>query len=130
MQGPHPGQHAAPAGGGLQFGPWALPLLIAPIPLILALAIPVAKQDEYQHNLAWALFATACVIGVLAPVFGPVVGLRSAQQAWMAGAIAAGGLVAFWLLIGLGYVDSNRGFGYTAATLLACLGLYFAPGRP
>jgi hypothetical protein len=53
----------------------------------------------------------------------------AAGAAWRIGLAGAAGLAAFWVLVALPLVTSDRGFLLTAGTALAAAALWLAPGR-
>jgi hypothetical protein len=90
--------------------------------LELGLALDFGRESYWSVVPLWSGFATVCVLlGVLAfAAFYPAGNHQRSGPAWR---VAAGGLVglsAFWLLVVLPVVDTDRGFVLTAA--LAALG--------
>jgi hypothetical protein len=99
--------------------------------LELGLALDFGDESYWSVVPLWSAFATACVLlGVLALAsFYPAGNRLRSGPTWR---VAAGGLVglsAFWLLVVLPAVDTDRGFVLTAA--LAALGgaLWIGPRR-
>ncbi|GAB4081237.1 hypothetical protein GCU67_06620 [Modestobacter muralis] len=78
----------------------------------------------------WSTFATLAVLVTLVPL---VVGLLGrglpARTAWQVGAGGVAALGAFWVLVGLPLVVSDRGFWLTAALAAAACAVWLAPGR-
>lgn len=110
----------------------ALGLVAASLVLLgLGLGLRFGGESFWSDIPLWSAFATACtVLGLAAAASLLPAGRRpGAGTAWR---IAAGGLVglaAFWVLVVLPVVASDRGFLLTAA--LACLGaaLWTGPAR-
>ncbi|MGY2127782.1 hypothetical protein [Blastococcus sp. SYSU DS0617] len=110
----------------------ALGLVVAALALLeLGLSLRFGGESFWSDIPLWSAFATACTaLGLAGSASLLPAGRRpGAGTAWR---IAAGGLVglaAFWVLVVLPVVASDRGFLLTAA--LACLGaaLWTGPAR-
>ncbi|MCZ2827334.1 hypothetical protein O2W14_00610 [Modestobacter sp. VKM Ac-2986] len=78
----------------------------------------------------WSAFATLAALVALVP---SVVGLLGrglpVRTAWQVGAGGVAALGAFWVLVGLPLVVSDRGFWLTAALAAAAAAVWLAPGR-
>ena len=123
-----PSRRAAPDRSSLV----CLGLVLASLVLLeLGLGLRFGSESFWSDIPLWSAFATACTVLGLAASASLLPGGRriGAGTAWR---IAAGGLVglaAFWVLVVLPVVASDRGFLLTAA--LACLGgaLWTGPAR-
>jgi hypothetical protein len=79
----------------------------------------------------WSAFATdAAVVALLPLVARWVPRSPDARTTWRIGAAAVAALAAFWVLVALPLVASDRGFLLTAGLALAAAALWLAPGRP
>jgi hypothetical protein len=79
---------------------------------------------------SWSAFATVAAVAALLPLVLALLPQRlPARTAWRIGAAAAAGLAAFWVLIVLPVVASDRGFLLTAAVALTAGAVWLAPGR-
>jgi hypothetical protein len=97
--------------------------------LELGLSLNFGTRSLWEVVPAWATFATLATLVVLFPAAG-VAGRRvPSRTAWRVGAAGAAGLAAFWVLVALPLVASDRGFWLTAALALAGAALWLAPGR-
>jgi hypothetical protein len=98
--------------------------------LELGLARSFGAVSLWSSLPTWSAFASAAAVVALLPlVAGRLPSGPGAATAWKVGLAAAGGLVAFWVLIALPLVASNRGFWLTAGVALAVGALWLAPGR-
>jgi hypothetical protein len=78
---------------------------------------------------SWSAFATVASVVALTPLVLGLPQRLTARTAWRTGAAAVAGLAAFWVLIALPLVASDRGFLLTAALALAAGAVWLAPGR-
>jgi hypothetical protein len=103
--------------------------VLAVVLLELGLALDFGSESFWSVVPLWSAFATvAALVGLLACVaFYPAGNRLRPGQAWRIGVGGLAALAAFWLLVVLPVVDTDRGFLLTAA--LACLGvaLWIAP---
>jgi hypothetical protein len=78
----------------------------------------------------WSVFATVAVLvgAVSHLVPGRAIGL-SGRGVWQVGAAGAAALAAFWVLVVLPGVASDRGFVLTMALALLGGAVWWAPGR-
>ena len=112
--------------------PVGLGLVLASLVLLeLGLGLRFGGESFWSDIPLWSAFATVCAVLGLAASASLLPGGRriGAGTAWR---VAAGGLVglaAFWVLVVLPVVATDRGFLITAA--LACLGgaLWIGPAR-
>jgi hypothetical protein len=104
--------------------------VLALVLLELGVALDLGGRSLWEVVPTWSAFATVAVLLVLVPSVARLAGRRlSARTAWRAGAAGVGGLAAFWVLVALPLVASDRGFWLTAALAAAGAALRFAPGR-
>jgi len=152
---PHPETHAVPApppqsadqAGGARHGRSPLAgvrraaggrLLVALGLGVLALALLQVGLISDDSNVSlwdavptWSTFATLAVLVALVPVAVGFAGRGlPARTAWRVGAGGVAALGAFWVLVGLPLVVSDRGFWLTAALGAAAAAVWLAPGRP
>jgi hypothetical protein len=115
--------HAAVLGLGLA--------VLSLVLLELGLSLDFGVESYWSAVPLWSAFATLCgVLGVLA--FGASYPAASKLRSSAMWRIAAGGLVglaAFWLLVVLPVVASDRGFLLTAALGALGAALWIGPGR-
>jgi len=79
----------------------------------------------------WSAFATLAALVALVPLAVALLGRGlPARTAWRVGAGGVAALGAFWVLVGLPLVVSDRGFWLTAALGAAGAAVWLAPGRP
>jgi hypothetical protein len=98
--------------------------------LELGLARNFGARSLWSLLPTWSAFASAAAVVALLPlVAGRLPSGPGPATAWKVGLAAAGGLVAFWVLIALPLVASNRGFLLTAGVALGAGALWLAPGR-
>jgi hypothetical protein len=102
--------------------------LIALVLVPLGLFVPEHDHQVWDDSEAWAVFALACAVVQLAPLLRSMFAW-SAERAWVIGAVGAGGLLLYWVLLVLPSISANTSFALTAATAAACGGLWLAPGR-
>jgi hypothetical protein len=77
---------------------------------------------------SWSLFALLCLVLVTGAVLiGPG---RRTTGSWRLGAVGAGGLMLFWVLLVLPGIATNAGFALTLATASVVAAMWLAPGRP
>jgi hypothetical protein len=90
--------------------------------LELGLTLGFGGESYWSAVTLWSAFATVCaVLGLLAfAAFYPAGNTSRSGPAWRVGAAGLVGLAAFWLLVVLPTVATDRGFVLTAA--LAALG--------
>jgi len=94
----------------------------------LGLSIPFDSSCLWATSLAWAIFAMLAALVSVAPVLARSVG-KSPTTMWTIGAVGAGALLLFWVLVALPGVTSNQGFVLTLATACALAGVWLSPGR-
>lgn len=123
---PAPGRRPARAVlAGLGLGVLAL------VVLELALTLDPGDRSLWSAVPSWSAFATVAAVVALVPLaLALAPGRLPAGSAWRIGAAGVAGLAAFWVLIVLPLVASDRGFLLTAALALAAGALWLAPGRP
>lgn len=98
--------------------------------LELGLARDFGNESLWSVVPTWSVFATVAALVALAPlVLGWVPGGPAAATGWRIGAAGVAGLAAFWVLVALPLVASDRGFLLTAVLALAASALWLAPGR-
>jgi hypothetical protein len=95
---------------------------LAVVLVLLGLTLDFGTASFWSVVPLWSAFATLCaVLGLLAfAAFYPAGNRLRSGPAWKVAAAGLVGLSAFWLLVVLPVVDSDRGFVLTAA--VACLG--------
>ncbi|WP_091247471.1 hypothetical protein [Klenkia soli] len=93
--------------------------------LVLGLSLGDFGVSLWSATTSWAVFATVAALVALVP-YVPGRGGLSRQQAWQVGAVGAGGVVVFWLLVLVltGAAASDRGFVLTLATALVAGGTW------
>lgn len=125
-----PSPSAAPFGSSSSGPGLELWLGLASVALVL-LAVFVEEHDSnlWDGSVVWSLFAIAAAVATLAPALGRQIGL-SESTAWTVGAIGAGGLVAWWVLLVLPGIADNIGFVATAGVAAGAAAVWRAPGRP
>ena len=120
---------AAPAPPGSGTGALAAVALLAGVVLTaLGLSIPFDSSCLWATSLAWAIFAMVAALVSVAPLLARSAG-RSPSTMWTVGAVGAGALLLFWVLVALPGVTSNQGFVLTLATACALAGVWLSPGR-
>lgn len=118
----------APASSGVTMTPATWCRLAALLATPLGLSIPFDSSCMWVSMTAWAAFAMLAAIVQAVPVFKGASG-ASVSKDWTIGAVGAGSLVLFWVLVGLPSVASNSGFTLTVAAVAAAAGAVIAPGR-
>lgn len=110
----------------------ALALGVLGIALLeLGLTLDFGNQSLWEVVPTWSAFATVAVLVALAPAAAALAGRStSARTAWRAGAGGLVALVAFWVLVALPLVASDRGFWLTAGLAATGAAVALAPGRP
>ncbi|MQA35430.1 hypothetical protein [Modestobacter roseus] len=99
--------------------------------LQLGLALDFGIESVWQVTPTWAAFATVAALLALLPAANRLAGHRLDERtAWRTGAGGAVALAAFWVLVALPLVASDRGFLLTAALAAAAGAVWLAPGRP
>ncbi|MCZ2821379.1 hypothetical protein O2V63_13620 [Modestobacter sp. VKM Ac-2977] len=99
--------------------------------LQLGLALDFVNQSLWDVVPTWSAFATVAALLALAPSVAALAGRReSVRTAWRVGAGGLVGLAAFWVLIALPIVASDRGFWLTLALAATGAAVVLAPGRP
>ncbi|MGY1839331.1 MULTISPECIES: hypothetical protein [unclassified Modestobacter] len=99
--------------------------------LELGLALDFGTESVWEVTPTWSAFATVAALLALVPGLRRLAGDRlGARTAWRVGAGGAVGLAAFWVLVALPLVASDRGFLLTAALAAAAGAVWLAPGRP
>jgi hypothetical protein len=99
--------------------------------LELGLAREFGNASLWSVVPTWSAFATVAAVVALVPLVARWVPAAPATgRAWRIGLAGAIGLAAFWVLVALPLVTSDRGFLLTAGTALAAAALWLAPGRP
>jgi hypothetical protein len=99
--------------------------------LELGLAREFGNASLWSVVPTWSTFATVAAVVALVPLLARWVPAAPATgRAWRIGLAGAIGLAAFWVLVALPLVTSDRGFLLTAGTALAAAALWLAPGRP
>ena len=105
--------------------------VLALVVLEFALTLDPGDRSLWSAVPSWSAFATVAAVVALVPLaLALVPGRLPARSAWRIGAAGVAGLAAFWVLIVLPLVASDRGFLLTAALALAAGALFLAPGRP
>jgi hypothetical protein len=94
----------------------------------LGLSIPFDSTCLWATSTAWAIFAMIAPLVALAPLFAGPAG-KSPGVMWTIGAVGAGALLLFWVLVALPGVTSNSGFVLTLATACTLTGVWLSPGR-
>ncbi|MGY1855707.1 hypothetical protein [Modestobacter sp. SYSU DS0290] len=99
--------------------------------LELGLALDFGLESVWEVTPTWSAFATLAALVALVPALRRLAGDRlSAPAAWRIGAGGAAGVAAFWVLVALPLVASDRGFLLTAALAAVAGAVWLAPGRP
>lgn len=99
--------------------------------LQLGLGLDFVNQSLWDVVPTWSAFATVAALVALAPSVATLAGRReSVRTAWRVGAGGLVGLAAFWVLIALPIVASDRGFWLTVALAATGAAVVLAPGRP
>jgi hypothetical protein len=95
---------------------------LALVLVLLGVTLDFGTASFWSVVPLWSTFATLCaLLGLLAfAAFYPAGNRLRSGPAWRVAAAGLVGLSAFWLLVVLPVVDTDRGFVLTAA--LACLG--------
>jgi hypothetical protein len=108
----------------------ALGLGVAGLAMLEAgLVLGFGSESLWDVVPTWSAFATVAALVALVPAVARLAGRPSARTAWRIGAVGAAGVAAFWVLIGLPLVASDRGFWLTAATAAAGAAVWLSPGR-
>lgn len=94
----------------------------------LGLSLPFDSTSMWATMTAWAAFAMLAAIVQAVPMFRPAAGATT-ERDWTVGAVGAGCLLLFWVLVALPNVASNTGFTLTVAAVAAAAGAAVAPGR-
>jgi hypothetical protein len=94
----------------------------------LGLSLPFDSTSMWVTATAWAAFAMLAAIVQAVPVFKSSASPTTARD-WTVGAVGAGCLLLFWVLVALPDVGSNTGFTLTVAAVAAAAGAAVAPGR-
>jgi len=103
---------------------------VALVLLEIGLALDFGNRSLWDVVPTWSAFATVAVLVVLVPFVARLAGRGlSAGTAWRIGAVGLAGLAAFWVLVALPLVASDRGFWLTAALGAAGAASWLAPGR-
>jgi hypothetical protein len=98
--------------------------------LTWGLTLDPGDRSLWSAVPSWSAFATVAAVAALVPsVLGLLPQRLPARTAWRIGAAGAAGLAAFWVLIALPLVASDRGFLLTAALALTAGAVWLAPGR-
>ena len=103
-------------------------LLAGVVLTALGLSIPFDSSCLWATSLAWAIFAMVAALVSVAPLLAGSAG-KSPATMWTVGAVGAGALLLFWVLVALPGVTSNQGFVLTLATACALAGVWLSPGR-
>ena len=127
-QAPPEAEVAATAGGKTLPLPTILQIVAAVLTVVSLVLSPDGAESWYESTTAWSIFATVAAIVQLAPTAGKSIGW-SAERSWTIGAVGAGGLFAWWVLIALPAVSSDQGFTATMAVAAAIIGSWLSPGR-
>jgi hypothetical protein len=99
--------------------------------LELGLARDFGNASLWSVVPTWSAFATVAAVVALVPLVARWVPSAPATgTVWRIGLAGATGLAAFWVLVALPLVTSDRGFLLTAGTALAAAALWLSPGRP
>lgn len=100
---------------------------------ITAMALAVSLKEDGTNGWdrvgVWAAFAIAAAVLTLAPVVRDNLNL-SAGRAWHLGAVGAGGLVGYWILIVLPWIEQNVSFLATVGVAAGVWAVWRSPGRP
>lgn len=94
----------------------------------LGLSIPFDSSCLWATSTAWAVFAMLAALVQAAPLLAGSLGW-TVERGWSVGAVGAGCLLLFWVLVALPSVGSNTGFTLTVAAATAAAGCVFGPGR-
>jgi hypothetical protein len=90
------------------------------------------KEDDVQgwdNYGVWGIFAIVAALATAAPsMVGQ--GTLNRERAWQISVAGAVGVALFWILMILPSIEKNLSFVATAATVLAGLAAWTAPGRP
>ena len=101
-------------------------LLAGVVLTALGLSIPFDSSCLWATSLAWAIFGILAALVAAAPLLTTSTG-RAPSTMWTVGAVGAGGLLLFWVLVALPGVTSNQGFVLTLATACALGGVWLSP---
>ena len=105
-------------------------VVVALVLLEIGLARDFGNLALWDVVPTWSAFATLALLVVLVPFVARLAGRGlPAGTAWRIGAVGLAGLAAFWVLVALPLVASDRGFWLTAALGAAGAALWLAPGR-
>jgi len=107
---------------------WTVLSLVAFIAVPIGLFVPEHDSTFWNGAEAWGSFALLCAVLQLAPLGRSTLGWRP-ERSWTVGALGAGGLLLYWVLIVLPAVGRNTAFALTAGTAAACAAIWLAPGR-
>jgi hypothetical protein len=117
-----PQDRAALLGAGLT--------VVALVLLELGLALRFGAESLWSTVPLWSGFATLATLLGLLPFLARAAGNRlRADRAWKVAAGGLTGVAAFWLLVVLPRVDTDRGFLLTAALAALGIALWVAPAR-
>jgi hypothetical protein len=94
----------------------------------LGLSIPFDSTCLWATSTAWAIFAMVAALVALGPLVAGPTG-RPPAAMWTVGAVGAGALLLFWVLVALPGVTSNAGFVLTLGTACTLAGVWLSPGR-
>ncbi|GAA4731450.1 hypothetical protein GCM10023328_08160 [Modestobacter marinus] len=99
--------------------------------LELGLSLDFIDQSLWDVVPTWSAFATVAALVALASPVAALAGRRgSVRTAWRIGAGGLVALAAFWVLVALPLVASDRGFWLTVALAATGAAVALAPGRP
>ncbi|MCW2535833.1 MAG: Integral rane transporter, partial [Modestobacter sp.] len=98
--------------------------------LELGLALDFGNDSLWSVVPTWSAFATVAAVVALLPLVAHwVPRAPRAGTTWRIGLAGVAALAAFWVLVALPLVASDRGFLLTAGLGLAAVALWLAPGR-
>jgi hypothetical protein len=98
--------------------------------LELGLALAFGNESLWSVLPTWSAFATVAIVVALLPlVLHWVPSAPAPGRTWRIGLAGAVGVGAFWVLVALPLVASDRGFLLTAGPALAAAAVWLAPGR-
>jgi hypothetical protein len=104
--------------------------LVGLLLLELGLALDFGNDSLWSVVPTWSAFATVAAVVALLPLVARwVPRAPGAGTTWRIGLAGLAALAAFWVLVALPLVASDRGFLLTAGLGLAAAALWLAPGR-
>lgn len=97
--------------------------------LAVAVSVPEDGDNGWGRFGVWAGFAIAAALATLAPSLRQQFKMSS-ETAWRVASAGGIGLVAYWVLFVLPWIEQNVGFVATVGCAAGAYAAWVAPGRP